>query len=238
MSSRPPAYYVLIHGRGGSFYGFSDIVRQIGTPETAWVFDWSDGRLLRWESGLAAERAEASRLACVGGSVVWAAKVLAGELECLDERVVLIGHSKGGAVALQLLVDVSLSARKPNLAAVLTLDPAVSAAAQGGIWMESRAKRAADIIARAPLLGIPAAWYSRVVLEYDQLDVGPLRRSIGRVAKAGVPVINVMARAGWGMRVPGARNIRRGLGGHRSVLHGKVVEGLLEDLKPDPVESG
>ena len=67
--------------------------------------------------------------------------------------------------------------------------------------MESRAKRAADILARAPLLGIPAAWYSRVVLEYDQLDVGPLRRSIGRVAKAGVPVINVMARAGWGMRV-------------------------------------
>ena len=224
--------YVFVHGRGGRFEEFSAVVAALGSSKRAYAYSWADAALVPWGDAEFAAKSARSRRSCIGASVIHASRGLVSALTKLDAAdLALVGHSKGGAVILQTLADIAAGAPNPGVTVAVTLDAAISAAAQMGIKVETVSKRVADLLARAPVLGFPAAQYSQRFLEYDQLDVEELRRSIGTIQNAGVPVINIRARSRWSSHVPGVVNVSYKQGGHRAVMDWRFIVKMLAEAR-------
>ncbi|MEE9284192.1 MAG: hypothetical protein V3V35_00525 [Dehalococcoidia bacterium] len=222
--------YVFVHGRGGRFEEFSAVVDALGCHARAYAYSWASSRLVPWRDHAFGSASRQSLRACIGASVLRASEKLTEEVAVLPaEDVTLVGHSKGGAVVLQALADIAAGVPNPGVTTVVTLDAAISWAAQMGIRLETASKRVADALSKLPVLGFPAAKYSRWFLEYDRLDVGPLRASIGTIQDAGVRVINIRARSRWSSHIPGVVNVSYKDGGHRAVLDWRFLVKMLAD---------
>ncbi len=220
---------VFIHGRGGRFEDFDALARRPSAGGRAYAYSWATGRLVDWKALSFAEDSARSRRACIGASVRLAARRLVRELKGLGGATV-VGHSKGGAVVLQTLADIAGGAANPGIRQAVALDPAISVAAHLGIRLEAATKRWCERMGRAPVLGRPMALYARWFLQHDQLDIHGLRRRIGSIRHAGVPLVNVRARSRWSSHIPGARNLVFDEGGHRAVLDWPRVADLLNPV--------
>ena len=224
--------YVFVHGRGGRFEEFSGVVAALGSVTRAYAYSSTDAALVPWDDAEFAAMSARSSRSCIGASVIHASRGLASALAKLGAAdLALVGHSKGGSVVLQTLADIAAGTPNPGVTVAVTLDAAISAAAQMGIKLETASKRVADFLARAPVLGFPAAKYSEWFLEYDQLDVEGLRRSIGTIRDAGVPVINIRARSRWSSHVPGVVNVAYNQGGHRAVMDWRFIVKMLAEAR-------
>ena len=104
---------IFIHGRRGTFDQFDHMAASTEDAEDAFAFDWSEGRLIEWGATGFSEAARRSSAASVGvgAAVIKAAGQLLDQIDaCRLASTRVVGHSKGGAVALQAIVEISQGA--------------------------------------------------------------------------------------------------------------------------------
>ena len=214
---------IFIHGREGTFDQFDQMAEAADEVEGAFAFDWSEGRLIEWGAAGFSEAARRSSAASVGigAAVTKAAGQLLDQVDaCRLASTRVVGHSKGGAVALQAIVEIIKGRRNPGITTVTTLDPSISKRASFGIRFNAWASKWPWL--RGRLSGEP---------RFDLLDIGEIRRFLlskrlpAPVAAAGITLWNLRFTR-WSSEIPGANNLYIG-GGHRSAFkHPRVLEAV------------
>ena len=123
----------------------------------------------------------------------------------------MVGHSKGGAVALQAIVEIIKGRHNPGITTVTTLDPSISKRASFGVRLGAAASKWPWLHGR--LSGEP---------RFDRLDIGEIRRFLlskrlpAPLAAAGITLWNLRSTR-WSSEIPGAHNVYIG-GGHQSAF--------------------
>ncbi len=159
---------IFIHGRQGTFDQFDHMAASGEEAVGAFAFDWSEGRLVEWGAAGFRETGHRSSGASVGvgAAVIKAAGQLLDQIDaCRLASARVVGHSKGGAVALQAIVEIIKGRHNPGTTTVTTLDPSISKRASFGVRLGAAASKWPWLHGR--LSGEP---------RFDRLDIGEIRR--------------------------------------------------------------
>ena len=183
---------VMIHGFGGDLLNWQMNQPDIATDRAVYAID------LPGHGG--------STKAIDGdGSVAWLANAVRGALKALEiDRAHLVGHSLGGAVALQMALD-----EPSRIASVTLVCPAGLGREINGAYIENfiRADKRKDMKATVEALFADPSFVSRDMVEdllkYKRLDgvLAALRR-IADAAFAGGQQSAVLAESLGGLNVP------------------------------------
>ena len=205
---------IFIHGRQGTFDQFDHMAASAEDAVDVFAFDWSEGRLVEWDAAGFRETARRSSAASVGvgAAVIKAAGQLLDQIDaCRLASARVVGHSKGGAVALQAIVEIIKGRHNPGITTVTTLDPLISKRASFGVRLGAAASKWPWLHGR--LSGEP---------RFDRLDIGEIRRFLlskrlpAPLAAAGITLWNLRSTR-WSSEIPGAHNVYIG-GGHQSAF--------------------
>jgi RHS repeat-associated protein len=141
----PTGYdYVFVHGMDGRFSSFRTMIDALPPGEKACVFSWSTGTLYEATGDLASSWEEDQSWAKSLGPVPMKAAQLGEAISGLAD-VKLVGHSLGGNVVAQVLINAAEAGSHGNITAAVLIDAplnsglatGLSAAATGGFVQPS-----------------------------------------------------------------------------------------------------